>query len=58
MGGFKDKMLERDFKIRNTGVSSGNRWSRGVVREGGGAGRRDVGRRDNNICSSVYFRIK
>ena len=31
MGGFKDKMLERDFKIRNTGVSSGNRWSRGVV---------------------------
>ena len=58
MGEFKDKLLELDFKIRNTGVSSGNRWSRGVVREGGGAGRRDVGRRDNKICSSEYFCIK
>ena len=30
VGGFKDNVRTR-FKIRNTGVSSGNRWSRGVV---------------------------
>jgi len=63
MGRFKDKMLERDSKsgIRVYRVEIGGvveSWSRGVVREGGGAGRRDVGRRDNNICSSEYFRIK
>ena len=48
MGGSKDKMLERDFKIRTTSVSSGNRWCRSVVvsweRDGAGSRReRGVG---------------
>jgi len=67
MGASKDKMLERDSKIRTTSVSSGNRWCRSVVvswerdgagsrREpgvGDGAERRDVGWRENTLYSSV-----
>jgi len=46
MGASKDKMLERDSKIRTTSVSSGNRWCRSVVvsweRDGAGS-RREPG---------------